>query len=153
MTVRFIEYEAQRTRFIEWLLGQDLPLTITATKGRKRSIEQNRLQRLWVKEASEQLDGWLPEDVRGFCKLHFGVPILCAQNEEFQKKYERIIRPLAYQQQIELMKIPLDLPVTRIMTVKQKTEYLDQMCRHLSGEGVRLTIPDDMFAEPVGCAA
>lgn len=105
-----------------------------------RTIEQNKLQRKWVGEASEQL-GWEKEHVRSYCKLHFGVPILRADSDEFREKYDRIIRPLDYEQKLELMAVPFDFPVTRLMKVKQTIDYLDAMYVGLSGMGVILTEP------------
>jgi hypothetical protein len=37
---------------------------------------------------------------------------------------------------------PIDFPVTRQMTTKQKTEYLDGVFKALSEQGVILTMPD-----------
>jgi hypothetical protein len=106
-----------------------------------RSVEQNKLQRLWLKEAQEQGDQ-TAEEYRGYCKLHFGVPIMRRDSEEFCEVYDRLIRPRPYEEKLELMMIPMDLPVTRIMDTKQKAEYLSMMCKHFAGEcGFRLTDP------------
>ena len=37
---------------------------------------------------------------------------------------------------------PLDMPVTRLMSVEQKTRYLDQIYRHFGERGVSLTVPE-----------
>lgn len=148
-----VENEHQRQRAMQTLCEQDLPLTVTMTPGKHRSIRQNKLQRLWMKEISNHLGDRTGEEVRGYCKLRMGVPILRAENEAFRLKYDRIVRPLDYEQKLELMMEPLDMPVTRFMTIKQKARYLDEVCRHFCAQGVRLTIPDDMVGEPVGCAA
>ncbi len=42
------------------------PLTITVTSGASRSLEQNKLQRLWCMEAAEQLGDRTAEEIRGF---------------------------------------------------------------------------------------
>ncbi|MCU7840874.1 MAG: hypothetical protein KZQ94_16030 [Candidatus Thiodiazotropha sp. (ex Troendleina suluensis)] len=106
-----------------------------------RSYEQNRLQRLWLKEAQKQGDQ-TAEQYRGHCKLHFGVPIMRRDSEEFQEVYDRLIRPRPYEEKLELMMIPMDMPVTRIMNTKQKAEYLSEMCRFFAGEcGFHLTDP------------
>ena len=97
---------------------------------------------MWCNEVSEQLGDQTPEKVRGYCKLTIGVPILRAENEAFCEKYDRIIRPLPYETKLELMTEPMDWPVTRIMTTKQKANYLDQMQRHFAEQGITLTDPD-----------
>ena len=150
-----IENEHQRQRAMQKLCEQDLPLTITMTPGKVRSIRQNKLQRLWMKEIAEHFGDRTPEEIRGYCKLTIGVPILRAENDAFQVKYDRIVRPLDYEQKLDLMMEPLDMPVTRFMTIKQKGGYLDQVYRHFASQGVRLTLPpDDMFGETrEACAA
>jgi len=39
---------------------------------------------------------------------------------------------------------PLDFPITRIMTTKQATAYLDGVHRHFSEKGIALTDPGDL---------
>lgn len=113
-------------------------------KASKRTIEQNRLQRLWINEIHEQRDGdQTKEEIRAYCKLHFGVPILRNDDEQFREAYDRVIRPLDYSDKIFAMSVPLDFPVTRLMTTKQKTRYLEEMRKYFLELGVRLTDPDE----------
>lgn len=107
---------------------------------RPRTIEQNRLQRLWCKEAAEQLKDMAAEEYRGYCKLHFGVPILC-EDPEFSEKYHAVFDSLTYEQRLLAMREPFDFPVTRLMNTKQKKRYLDEMYVHLTGLGAKLTEP------------
>jgi len=144
MPTRTIETPEDRNRCISYLVDQELPLTVSIMKGRKRSTKQNRLQRLWINEIAEQCEGSTPEWFRGYCKLRFGVPILRAENDEFRVQYDRVVKPLLYEDKISIMMEPLDLPVTRIMTTKQKKQYLDAMAQHFAEQGVKLTDPDDL---------
>lgn len=107
-----------------------------------RSAAQNRLQQKWHLEAAQELKDESAEDKRAYCKLHFGVPTLRMENEQFREQYDRIIRPLSYEHKLELMKAPMDFPVTRLMSVEQKTRYLDAVWNHYTSQGVRLTAPD-----------
>lgn len=141
MTTRILETEEHRETALQWLQNFGLPCTMSLKKGKDRTPEQNRLQRLWHNEAAEQLGDHTPEELRAYCKLHFGIPILRAESEEFCAVYDRIIRPLPYEQKLELMAVPIDFPVTRLMTTKQKTEFLDAIYQHYTGLGVVLTIP------------
>lgn len=146
MTSRTIETARDREMLQAYIGEQPLPFTVTVERGKRRSVEQNRLQRLWMNEASQQLGDQTPEEVRGYCKLTIGVPILRAENEAFRVKYDAVVKPLTYEQKIAIMMEPLDLPVTRLMTVKQKTQYLDGVLRHFAERGIVLTVPDDMMA-------
>lgn len=142
MTTWAIKTEHDRSQIIKVINNRDIPCTVSITKGAPRSIEQNKLQRKWLLEAEEQGD-MTSEEYRGWCKAHLGVPILLAENEEFAEKYTRLIRPMLYEDKIELMMSPMDFPVTRIMTTKQKSKYLDAMYNHFTGLGFRLTEPNN----------
>ena len=113
---------------------------VVRKREKRRSWEQNKLQRRWCKEASEQGD-MTAEEYRGFCKLHYGVPILRRDSEEFREVYDRLIRPRDYAEKLELMQEPIDFQVTRLMTTAQKAEYLDAMYQHFTGLGFQLTDP------------
>jgi len=146
MTTRFLESEGDRRMLIRFLEAQSLPLTVTIGKGGKRSLKQNKLQRLWLNEIAEQLGDQTPEEVRGYAKLTIGVPILRAENDAFRQRYDAIVRPLPYTQKLALMMEPLDFPITRLMTTKQATAYLDGVHRHFSEKGIVLTDPGDLLA-------
>ena len=144
MFERIVTSEYERKMLIRLIEGQKkFPFTVNISSGKHRSIEQNRLQRKWVAEIAEQMPGESAEYWRGYCKLRFGVPIMRRDSEAFRERYDAIIRPLPYEHKIAAMMEPLDLPVTRIMKTKQKTEYLDEVFRHFTEQGVILTIPDD----------
>lgn len=124
------------------LKARKLPVTVSIASGVRRSNEQNHLQRMWCNEIAEQLGDRTAEEVRGDGKLRFGVPILRAENEAFREKYDRLIKPRPYAEKLELMMEPIDFPVTRLMTKKQKTAYLDQFAAFYASQGVQLTIPE-----------
>lgn len=145
MSQRFLETESDRRALIRFLEDQPLPLTVSLSKGGKRSFRQNKLQRLWVNEISEQLGDQTPEEVRGYIKLTIGVPILRAENDAFRERYDAIVRPLPYEQKLALMMEPLDFPITRLMTTKQATAYLDGVHRHFSEKGLVLSDPGDLL--------
>ena len=107
----------------------------------KRSDSQNALQQVWHLEASLQLKDESAEDKRAYCKLHFGIPILRAENEDFRSKYDMVIRPLPYETKLMLMKVPADFPVSRLMNTEQTTRFLDAIWNHYTSLGVVLTKP------------
>lgn len=142
MTSRIVKTEIDRELLLKLIKSQKLPFTATITKGKQRTVLQNRLQRLWLNEIAEQLGDQTPEEVRGLVKLKYGVPILRAENETFCEKYDRIIKHLPYETKIELMMEPLDFPVSRIMDTSQKRRYLDNIYRDFTNQGVVLTSPE-----------
>lgn len=145
MSTFVVKTESDRQRLIKLIEHRDIPFTVNLAKGAGRSIEQNRLQRLWLNEAAEQGDH-TAEEYRAYCKLTIGVPILRADSEEFAEAYDRVIKPMPYETKLQLMMEPHDYPVTRLMTSKQKSEYLNQMHRLLSEMGIRLTDPEGRLA-------
>ena len=145
MADRIVETEYDREMLLRFIKNQKLPFTASIVAGKHRTTDQNRLQRLWVKEVAEQMPGSYEsvEHVRGYCKLHFGVPILRNENEAFCAEYDAIVRPLPYEHKLKLMMVPFDFGVTRIMTTRQKTAYLDTVHRHFTEQGVVLTAPEE----------
>lgn len=141
---RIVETEQARDMLVKFIAGKALPFTCSITDGKHRTNDQNKLQRLWVLEISAQLGDQTPEEVRGYCKLHFGVPILRNENDAFRNGYDEVVKPLSYELKLKLMMEPISLPVTSIMTTRQKTAYLDEIHRHYSMQGIILTNPEDL---------
>ena len=132
--------------FLKFIEGHKLPCTVSVSKGGKRTLAQNKLQRKWIGEIADQLGDQTHEEVRGYCKLTIGVPILREENEAFREKYDAMVRPLPYEQKIAFMMLPFDFAVTRMMSTKQHTRYLDGVHRHFSERGIVLTDPGDLLA-------
>lgn len=112
-------------------------LEVEVKNGKVRSLLQNASTHCWY----QQLAADLPEnDASGwkcFCKLHFGVPIMRAEDDEFRELYDSVIRKkFSYEDKIKIMKY---FPVTSIMRKKQLSRYCEEMQGHfLSVRGVRL---------------
>lgn len=147
MTETFlISHDHDRTAVAHAITAQPAPFTVKISEGVDRSAAQNRLAFKWYSEIAKQ-QGDEPEEVRAECKLTLGVKIRM-EDEEFRKQYYEMIRPLQLQQKLRLMLPPLDFPITRDMTTKQMTRYLDAIWRHYVGEvGLTLTEPDPMVGE------
>jgi hypothetical protein len=81
--------------------------------------------------------------VKRFCKLHFGVPILRAEDDEFREAYDgSILRVLSYEQKLVAMDM---LPVTSRMNTTQLKRYTDDVQDHYRG-CVDLQYPVEMAA-------
>jgi len=139
---RIIFSERDRAFAKQDLDRQRLPCVVSIKSGAKRSLDQNRLQRQWLNEAAGQGDQ-SAEEYRAYCKLHIGVPMLRSEDEDFRKKYDAIIKPMAYEQKLELMQEPIAFPVTSLMNTSQMARYLDAMYVELSSQGIVLTEPRD----------
>lgn len=135
MTTRVITSPEQREALVAFIMSRQIPFTAEVVKGKRRSVEQNRLQRRLLNEIAEQT-GQTHEEVRAFCKLTIGVPILRAGSDLFAEKYDRLIKPMPYERKLEMMAEPIDFPVTRLMNTAQKTAYLDEIFRVFSEQGV-----------------
>lgn len=143
MPTKYCKTRQEKTEVMEEVLNTPGGVTLTWRKGKSqyRSVNQNKLQRLWMREAAEQLKDDTAEGYRGYCKLHYGVPIMC-EHEDYLEAYRRIIGPLPYEYKLEMMQLPLDYPVTRLMSSGEKKRYLDDVFVCLTGLGAKLTEPN-----------
>ena len=144
MTTRSVKNDGDLALLKVYLDQRKRPFTVDVTDGRDRSAEQNRLSHKWYTEIHEQT-GEAVEDVRARCKLEIGVPILRAESEPFRKTYDRLIRPLDYDDKLALVR-DTDMPVTRLMNIAQMGAYMDEVFRRHTEFGIALTIPPDKFA-------
>lgn len=143
MAHRILSTEADRASFIKLVEGLSLPATFEWQQGRDRSLEQNRLQFLWAREAAEQRGDMTAEEVRCEWKLRHGVPILREDSMEFRDIYDTAIKPLPYDKKLLAMRF---IPVTSEMNVRQMVRYLDTIERECAEQGIRLTAPDNDLA-------
>lgn len=143
MAHRILATEYDRAAFLQLVKGMKLPVTFEWQQGRDRSLDQNRLQFLWAREASEQRGDVTADDVRCEWKLIHGVPILREESEEFRLIYDAAIKPLPYEQKLLAMRF---IPVTSEMKVPQMVRYLDTIQRECASQGIRLTDPDGDLA-------
>lgn len=98
----------------------------------KRTDRMNALSHVAYRTIAEQLDGYTQEQARCECKLRFGVPIM-RLDDEYRRAYDEVIKPHTYERKLELMRL---WPVTRLMTVEQMADYLEQVMAEYGGQGV-----------------
>lgn len=114
--------------------GQDMRVEI---KPKGRTLPQNAFSHVWYEEIAQAL----PEDDelgwKCYCKLHHGVPILRAEDEEFRVAYDGAIKGLAYEQKLMAMRY---YPVTSLMNVKQLTKYADAVRIDFAARGIHLEV-------------
>lgn len=146
MTTRVIRNETERDALIALLTSRKMPFTVQVTQGANRTLEQNRLAFLWYREIAEQMGDRTASEVRAHCKFNHGVKILVTENEAFRKAWQARFLDWDYEAKLSLMVEPLDLPVTRLMTTRQLTQYLDAIADEFTRLGVVLTQPEDRRA-------
>lgn len=113
-------------------------LKVSAKVGKSRSLDQNAISHAWYEQLARELReddalGW-----KCFCKLHYGIPILRAEDEEFRQFYDGAIKGLTYEQKLSAMKF---MPVTSLMTKPQLSKFLEAMQEGFLSRGVRLEFP------------
>ena len=114
-------------------------MKVTLSFGRDRSLEQNALIHKWFGDISEQRGENTPAEITVICTRQFFVPILRADDEEFNA----ILDSLSGMAEDEKMYLIELLPVTSICSVKQMSRGMDDMFLHYSGMGVELTQPEE----------
>jgi hypothetical protein len=143
MTTRVIKTPSDIDGLARLLRSRQLPLTVKITQGEDRTGQQNNLAFTWYKESADQLGDRQPHDVRAHCKLFHGVRMLHTENDDFRASWDRLIKNrFTIEEKLELMLPPHDYPVTRLMSVKQMSRYMDGIHAEFSGMGVRLTDPE-----------
>lgn len=108
-------------------------------RAKTRSLSQNDISHVWYDQVAAELREDTPLQVKAFCKLHFGVPILRAADSDFRAFYDAAIKGLTYAQKLKAMEY---LPVTSLMSVEQGSEYLVAVQDHYSTRNVKLVFPE-----------
>jgi len=114
-------------------------LKVSVSTSKPRSLDQNDLSHAWYAQIARELReddalGW-----KAYCKLHHGVPILRAEDEEFRVFYDGSLKKLSYEQKLQAMKY---LPVSSLMTKPQLSKYLEAMQADFA-DRVKLEFPPD----------
>ena len=94
--------------------------------GKDRTLSANALSHVWYGQADKQL-GQQIGTARNFCKLHFGIPILRAEDSEFCTMYDQAIRHNPYELKLKIMAY---WPVTSLMSREQMARYLTAVQVH-----------------------
>lgn len=108
--------------------------------GKARSLDQNAISHAWYEQLARELRdddalGW-----KAYCKLHHGVPLLRAEDEEYRQAYDTSIKAWAsYEQKLAVMRY---WPVTSLMTKPQLSKYLEAMQADFAKRGVMLEFPE-----------
>jgi len=113
--------------------------TVTINTGKKRTLALNSLSHAWYTQVAKEEREYTDEEVKCLCKLHFGVPILRGEDEDYNNTCVQLIDPLTYEGQLIAMKV---YPCTSKMNTKQFCRYLEQVQAHYAGR-VKLEFPEE----------
>lgn len=114
--------------------------SFTPKFGRGRSLDQNAISHVWYEQVAATVGDDDARGVKRFCKLHFGVPILRAEDTVFREAYDSaLLRWLTYEQKLVAMDI---LPVTSTMTTRQLSKYMEDVQAHYAQQGIVLVFPE-----------
>lgn len=115
-------------------------LRLSWSAEKDRSGSQNAISHCWYEQIANELGEDTPAGVKRFCKLHYGVPIMRRDDEDFRELYDGSIKPMPYEQKLKAVGL---IPVTSLMNVSQLSEYLTEMQEAYRGR-VQLEFPGDM---------
>lgn len=146
MPTKIVREPAHVEALARILHGRKLPMVVSWEQGDSRSGQQNRLAQRWYSDISRQLGDVTHDEVRADCKVTFGVPILVAENDAFALSWAETFGRLEYEAVRDHVRV-MDVPVTRLMTVRQMTAFMDAMQQYWSLAGVRLTDPEALKYE------
>lgn len=129
-----LAHDIARQRALEAVKSAPVGFSVTVQEP-SRSTDQNSLTHAFYADLAKLLPendalGW-----RCYCKLHHGVPLLRAEDEDFKAFYDSAVKRLSYEQKIEAMKF---VPVTSIMTKGQLTKFADAVIADFQNRGIGL---------------
>lgn len=122
------------------LFGKHKYLRFNVKTGKDRTGDQNRIFHAWMGQLARELPehdtlGW-----KSLCKLHYAVPILRAEDEEYRVKYDATVKPMSYEQKITIMEF---WPATSLMTVQQLSRFLEVVQIAFQPQGIFLEFPEN----------
>lgn len=125
---------------IKSLNGNTIALQIQDPGKPKRTLDQNALIYALYADAAKQLSDCTAEEIKCYCKLHFGVPILRRDSAEFKQVYDELLRPMDYENKLKLMGLPINIPITSIMNKAQLSEYVDRIIQNFAEQNIVLKL-------------
>ena len=119
-------------------------VVVSMRPGKDRTLDQNALWFAMYDRIAKTTDMGDVEDVRRYCKLHFGVQILLNEDEDFRAAWYRTMRHLSYEEKLDLMGGnalfgPDGFPVTRLFNRAQGVAYTDRIAAEFTAKGVVFT--------------
>lgn len=116
-------------------------VVVSMREGKDRTLDQNALWFAMYQRIAQMTQMGDVEDVRRWCKLHLGVPIMRKADVDFFNAWNRSFLHLTYEEKLHLMGPcnlfgPDGFPVTRLFNRAQGIAYTDQIMAEFSAKGV-----------------
>lgn len=116
-------------------------VVVSMRPGKDRTLDQNALWFAMYDRIAKSTEMGDIEDVRRYCKLHFGVPIMRAGCDEFRDGWAESFIHLQYEVKLRLMGPcamfgPDGFPVTRLFDRAQGCQYTDRIAEEFGQKGV-----------------
>ena len=128
----FIDYTKDR-------LALGKPFTVDIREA-EMSVAQNQMQFALYRDIAAQREDMSQSDVRAHAKLHFGVGILKAADPEFGEWYDKHVKGMSYPAKLAMMEY-MDITSQEAFRKPQMQQFLDEIIRYWSSQGVALALP------------
>lgn len=102
-------------------------LRVQMSTDKPRTLSQNALCFALYGQIARESGQETEHEVRRRCKLHYGVPILRADDADYCARYDESIKPLPYEVKLRAMDY---WPVTRLMSTDQLTRFAAAIEQH-----------------------
>lgn len=124
-------------------------VVVSMREGKDRTLDQNALWFAMYQRIAQMTQMGDVEEVRRWCKLHLGVPIMRKADVDFFNAWNRSFLHLTYEEKLHLMGPcnlfgPDGFPVTRLFNRAQGIAYTDQIVAEFSAKGV---VFDDLLSQ------
>ncbi len=151
-TIRSEEVIKNLSSFLESLPLEPTFEVIVQEKKKDRTVDQNRLYRLWGNIISDEL-GWLKKDVYSYLRKNHLVQIYERDDQGFAEMLNSIrkVYSMGMQKRADEMHgYIVERTSTASATVKQFMEYLKEIERDMAGKGIVLPHPSDRYQSAMG---
>ena len=115
-----------------------LPITVSATKGARRSLPQNSTLHLWTGQIAAET-GQTQAEAKAEIKLRFGLPIMERDRPDWVAKWSPLYGPLPYAARLLAFEA---IPLTSLMTTRQMAEMMDAVQKFYLAQGIPLVDPE-----------
>ena len=138
MPSRILHDERDREAWAAFLAAQPLPMTVSMTRGARRSLPQNSTLHMWIGQVASET-GQSQAEAKAEIKLRFGLPIMERDKPEWIYKWEPVYQPLPYHTRLRLFEV---IPLTSLLTTRQMAEMMDAIQKEYRAQGIDLVDPE-----------
>lgn len=138
MPSRILRDDLELSQWERVLRSQQFPMTVSVTKGARRSLPQNSTFHAWTGQIAAET-GQSATEAKAEIKLRYGLPIMEAENQAWVAEWEPLYGPLSYAQRLKLFEV---LPLTSKMTTPQMAALMNEVQREYRAQGIALLDPE-----------